>query len=66
MEKIVNLVRFARFLIYKILFMSRLQSEGKNLFSDGQLTVKDGGVLKLGADNVLDNGFDWEIPKRTT
>lgn len=63
MGKIVNLVRFARFLIYKILFTTRLQSEGKNFFSDGQLAIKDGGVFKLGADSVLDTGFDWEMQK---
>ncbi len=44
-------------------FGTSLSLGGKNLFGYGRLSIKNSDVLKLGTDNVIDDGFDFEINK---
>lgn len=63
MNKIINIIRLIRFAFYKLNFLSQLRAPLKNYFAQGRLTLTAGGQMTMGRDNVVDNGFDFDVKK---
>lgn len=59
MNKLVNIVRLARFFFMN--YFCGLGAPIKNYCSRGDWRSSDGGSVKMGRDNVFDRGFDFEI-----